>query len=199
MKTLRNLFLIVIVIGIIIFGYFKITELQKEKIKELEDKIALLKEEHIPIRFKVSEKTDDSIKLIVKFYNADNEEINVMETKLPGQELSFDFYVVPVKDRYLAFPSKLFSNVIAASKGIELYELYDKEGFPGVFESKNMDLDLRKGLQDLFIQIKAGQIDSINHSFGNMVHDIRDLKSFMPDMVYSIVSHTKGGIEIVEE
>jgi hypothetical protein len=199
MKTIRNLFILAIIGATLVFGYFKCIENQKEKIKQLEDKIALLKEEHIPIRFKISEKTNDSIKLVLKFYNADNEEFNKMETKLSGQELSFDFYIVPVKDKYVAFPSKLFSNVIAASNGIDLYNFYNKDGFPQVFESKNMDSDLKTGLQNLFEQIKAGQIDSINHNFGNMVHDIKDLKAFMPDMVYSIVCHTKGGIEIKEE
>ncbi len=199
MKTLKVLFILIIIIAAIVFGYFRLIEYQKETIKKLEDKIALLKEEHIPIRFKIIEKTSDSISLVVKFYNADNEEINKLETKLAGQELSFDFYVVPVKDRYVAFPSKLFTNRIAAVDGIPFYALYDIEGFPQVFETKNIDLDLKKGLQDLFQQIKTGQVDSIEHSFGNMVHDIKDLKSFMPDMVYSIVCHTKGGIEIVEE
>ena len=199
MKTLKVLFILVIIIAALIFGYFKLIDFQKEKIQQLEDKIALLKQQHIPIRFKISEKTDDSIRLVVKFYNADNEEFNKMEIKVPGQELSFDFYVVPINDSYVAFPSKLFSNRIAASDGIPLYNLYDKEGFPQVFETVKMDADLKSGLQILFQKIKAGQVDSINHSFGNMVHDIKDLKSFMPDMVYSIVCHTKGGIEIVEE
>jgi hypothetical protein len=106
---------------------------------------------------------------------------------------------VPVNDRYVAFPSKLFSNVIAAADGIKLYSYYDKDGFPQVFESDSIDFDLKMGLQDLFQQIKSGQTDSINQHFGNMVHDIKDLKSFMPDMVYSIVCRTKGGIEIKEE
>jgi hypothetical protein len=199
MKTFKTITIITIILAALVFGYFKCIDNQKEKIKQLEDKIALLKEEHIPIRFKISEKTLDSIKLVVKFYNADDEEINKLETKLPGQELSFDFYIVPVKDKFVAFPSKLFSNVIAASDGISVYEFYNNDGFPQIFESKNMDLDLKTGLQNLFGQIKAGQIDSINHHFGNMVHDIKDLRAFMPNMVYTIVCHTKGGIEIKEE
>ena len=199
MKLLKYLAIITIIMGITTVGYFSCIEQQKEKIALLEEKIELLKEEHIPIRFKISEKTEDEIKLTVKFYNADDEEVNKLETTVQGQELSFDFYVVPVKDRYVAFPSKLFSNVIAASNGISLYDLYDKDGFPEIFQEKNIDHDLSKGLKDVFVHVKTGQMDSLNNYFGNMVHDIKAFKSFMPETVYSIVTHTKGGIEIVEE
>jgi len=199
MKIIKTIIILAIIGASLFFGYSTCIENQKEKIKKLEEKIALLKEEHIPMRFKISEKTADSIQLVVKFYNADNKELNKLETRIAGQELSFDFDVVPVNGKYVAFPSKLFSNVIAAADGIKLYSFYDKDGFPQVFESDSLDNDLKLGLQDLFQQIKTGQTDSINQHFGNMVHDIKDIKSFMPDMVYSIVCRTKGGIEIIEE
>jgi hypothetical protein len=199
MKKFLFIILIFIALAAIVFGYFTCAEKQEEKIKLLEAKIALLKEEHTPIRFKIIEKTDDSIKLAAKFYNADNKEINKLETTLEGQELSFDFYVVPVKDRYLAFPSKIFSNKIAPANGIELYKLYDQNGFPEVYKTTNMDNEIYEGLQDVFQHIKSGQLDSLNNYFGNMVHDIKEFKSFLPQTVYSIVTHTKGGIEIIEE
>jgi len=199
MRILKYLVIIIVILGLMTVGYFSCIKKQKEKIALLEDKIELLKEEHIPVRFKISEKTEEQIKLTVKFYNADDEEVNEMDFTVPGQELSFDFYVVPVKDRYVAFPSKLFSNVLAASQGTNLYHLYDKEGFPEIFQSKNIDPELKQGLKDVFIHVKNGQMDSLNNYFGNMVHDIKAFKSFMPETVYSIITRTKGGIEIVEE
>jgi hypothetical protein len=199
MKKFIIFLILVVIIGGSIFGYMTCTQKQEEKIKMLEDKIALLKETHTPLRFKILEKTDDSVNLAVKFYNANDEEINKFEIKLAGQELSFDFYVVPVKDRYLAFPYKIFSNKIAAADGHLLYSYYDKEDFPEVFNTKDMDVELYRGLQDVFGKIKTGQLDSLNHYFGNMVHDIQEFKSFIPQTPYSIVTHTKGGIEIIEE
>jgi hypothetical protein len=118
---MKKLFVFIIILGVIgalIYGFFMLTEKQEEKIKMLESKISLLKETHIPIRFKILEKTPDSIKLAAKFYNADNKEIEHLDTTLLGQELSFDFYVVPVKDRYLSYPFKIFSNQVAAANGI---------------------------------------------------------------------------------
>ncbi|RLD71188.1 MAG: hypothetical protein DRJ10_19650 [Bacteroidetes bacterium] len=172
---------------------------QKNKIKQLEDNIALLKEQSIPVRFKIIEKSNDSIQLVVKFYNADNKEINKLEQKMHGAELSFDFYVVPVKDRYVAFPSKIFTDKIAANDGIILYDYYNKENYPEIFNSKEMNPELYEGLKGVFVKIQSGQLDSLTDHFGNMVHDIKEFKSFLPGNVYSIVTHTKGGIEIIEE
>jgi hypothetical protein len=154
MKLIKYLLIIAFAIGMIAIGCFSCIEKQKEKIALLEEKIELLKEEHTPIKFKISEKTEDEIKVTIKFYNADNEEVNKLETTVPGQELSFDFYVVPVKEKYVAFPSKLFSNVIAASNGTSLYDLYDKNGFPEIFQSKSLDPELKQGLEDVLTMLK---------------------------------------------
>ena len=199
MKALKTLIILTIILGIFTIGNFSCIEKQKEKIALLEKNIELLKEEHIPMRFKISEKTGEQIKLITKFYNADNEEINSGEFTVPGQELSFDFSVVSIKDRYIAFPSKLFSNVTPASQGIKLFGYYNKDGFPEIYQEKNIDPELNQGLKEVFAKVKSGEMDSLESSFGNMVHDIKAFKSFMPGTVYSIVTHTKGGIEIVEE
>ena len=199
MKIFKFLLILIILVAVAYFVFQEFTGYQERKIKSLEEKIALLKEEHVPLRFRISEKTADSVVLTIKFYNANNKEINSLNTSLPGQELSFDFQVVPIKGKYVAFPSKLFSNVIAPVNGITLFQFYDNNGFPGVFYSDSIDQDLKVGLTNLFAKVKTGQTDSIKNQFGNMVHDVKDIKSFMPDIVYSIICHTKGGIEIIEE
>jgi hypothetical protein len=199
---MKKLFFLILIAGIAIalfFGYFKCIDKQEQKIKMLESKISLLKETQTPIRFKILKKTADSIKFSAKFYNADAKEINKIETTIHGQELSFDFFVVPIKDRYVAFPYKIFSNQIAAANGIELYSFYNTDGFPSVFGSKDIDPVVREGLTEIFQKIRNNQLDSLNKYFGNMVHDIKEFKSFIPQTVYSINTHTKGGIEIIEE
>ena len=172
---------------------------QEKQIKNLEDNIALLQTENTPVRFKIIEKTEDSLSLIVKFYNADKKEINHFKKILNGQELSFDFFVVPVKDKYVAFPAKIFTDRVAADDGIVLYNFYDQEGYPAIFYHKNINENLYRGLKDVYQNIKKGQLDSVADHFGNMVHDIKKFNSFLPGNVYSIVVHTKGGIEIIEE
>ncbi len=190
---------LLVLIGIITLLLSSCIKEQKKQIKKLEENISLLKEETTPIRFKILEKTNDSIHLLVKFYNSDKKEINSFKKTLNGQELSIDFYMVPVKDRFVAFPSKIFTDRIPADAGISLYEYYNNDGYPGIFYTKDIDKDLYQGLKDIYQKVKSGQVDSISDHFGNMVHDIQKVKSFLPESVYSIVTHTKGGIEIIEE
>ena len=196
-KTTLNLLLI----AIFAFTLLQISCIkdQQKQIKHLEESIALLKEENAPIRFKILEKTDDSISFMVKFYNADKQEIKSLQQKLNGQELSFDFYMVPVKNKFVAFPSKIFTDRIAADNGIVLYDYYNQNGYPAIFYSKNIDTALYEGLKDIYLKVKSNQVDSLSEHFGNMVHDIKKIKSFIPGNVYTIITHTKGGIEIIEE
>ncbi len=196
-KNSLKLLLLILISGIVFTT--SCIKKQEKQIKKLEDNIALLQTENTPVRFKILEKTEDSLSIIVKFYNADKKEINHFEKILNGQELSFDFYVVPVKDKYVAFPAKIFTDRIAADDGIILYEFYNQEGYPGIFYHKDINKDLYKGLKEVYQNIKTGQLDSVSEHFGNMVHDIKKFNSFLPGNVYSIVVHTKGGIEIIEE
>lgn len=196
-KNSYSLWFVMVLTGLLVMS--SCIQNQEKKIKKLEDNIALLKEKNIPLKFKIIEKTNDSISLVVKFYSADSKEINKFEQKLHGQELSFDFYVVPVKDRYVAFPAKIFTDKMAADDGIVLYDYYNQEDYPAVFYSKDINTDLYEGLKDVFQKVKTGQLDSLNEHFGNMVHDIKEFKSFLPENVYTVVTHTKGGIEIIEE
>ncbi len=134
----------------------------------------------------------------IKFYNSEKKEINSIKKTLNGQELSFDFYVVPVKDKYVAFPSKIFTDKIAPENGLSLYDYYDKNSYPEIFHHSEINQELYDGLKDIFQKIKKNELDSINNHFGNMVHDIKEFKSFLPENVYAIVTRTKGGIEIIE-
>lgn len=200
MKKIRVIIVIVLLIAAVVVSvwYFGIGW-QKEKITKLEEKISLLKEETVPIRFKILEKDSNNIKVAIKFYDLDGNSVQRFEEVLKGNELSFDFYVVPVSDKFIAFPYKIFTNKIAPKNGKELFKYYDNEGFPQVFYTQGMDVGLKKGLSDLFLKVKNKEIDSIDGIYGSMVQDVKELSSFKTRIIYKIVTHTKGGIEIIEE
>ena len=192
------LFVIFVVVIFVVFFSKSCIDKQQETINKLETNIELLQAENIPIKFKILKKTEDSIFLSIKFYNSEKKEINSIKKTLNGQELSFDFYVVPVKDKYVAFPSKIFTDKIAPENGLSLYDYYDKNSYPEIFHHSEINQELYDGLKDIFQKIKKNELDSINNHFGNMVHDIKEFKSFLPENVYAIVTRTKGGIEIIE-
>ena len=196
MKKLKYV-LIIMVLGAIIF-FATCIRYQRERITKLENNIRLLKEECVPIRFKLLDRSSDSLLVAVKFYDGDNNEIVRREFSLYGKELSFDFYVAEFGERYICFPVKMFTDMIAADDGIVLTDLYDKGGMPYIYYYKGISQELMEGLSELFENVKSGDALEDQDGFGSMVHDVDGVKLFNVGVVYKIVLHTKGGIEIME-
>lgn len=193
--------MIISVLGVVVYFIFLKTESQIAQIQKLNDEIEFLKTEYQPIRFKVKDRKNGETTVLVKFYNLEGEEIKKEEFTLEGQIISFDFYVVEFTNGYLAFPYKIFTDEIEAAKGIELFEFYDKKGFPETHYKKNASKIYTKGLKLLFSKLKSHQTDDFENIFGSMVQnnsalamDNRDI-----DVWYKIIVHTAGGIEIIED
>jgi hypothetical protein len=202
---MKKLLITIVIIGIIgVVGYYGFKWYrghQEKQIVKLEQKIHFLKEVTTPIRFMILEKDTGNINFVIKFLDQDNTEFNKDTISIRGQELSFDFYVVPVKDTLdrevkVAFPYKIFTNKIAPENGISLFKYYDDEGFPQVFFSKSGDEDYIRLMSELFTKVKNKDTEEIKGIFGSMVQDIRYQNEFMPGKAYEIIVHTKGGIEI---
>ncbi len=187
----------IVITILLIFNTF--TCKQREQIAILEKKVKFLKTENIPIRFKILDKEDGKIRVAIKFYDADGNDIERIEKTLEGDELSFDFLVFPVKNKYIAFPYKIYTDKIAPVEGENLTKYYDEKNFPKIFYFKGIDNELMTGLSLVFEKIKTNDISSDDKYFGNMVHDISKLKSYKINTIYKIITHIKGGIEVVEE
>ena len=176
-----------------------ITCKQRKTIALLEKNISHLKEETTPIRFKVTKRKNGKVTVVFAFYDADNKRIKKgIQKTFTGNEISFDFYVYQTQNKYIAFPYKVYTDSIAPNQGDDLIVYYDKAGFPQIFNKKNMNKDLRFGLEALFEKVKNGEITKDEKYFGNMVHDLAGVKEFRIGHTYKIITHTKGGIEIVE-
>ncbi len=200
---MKKLIIIILILGTVgavgYYGFEWYKGQQEKQITKLEDKAEFLKAETIPLRFKVLEKDSSQITFAFKFYDQDGTEFNLDTISLAGQEISFDFYIVPIKDDLkIAFPYKIFTNKIPAKDGKLLFNYYDDEGFPQVFSSEKSDEEYITLMTELFSKIKAGETEDIEGIYGSMVQDIQKLNEFAVNHKYEIVVHTKGGIEIKE-
>lgn len=183
-----------------VFFISKAVNKQENKLKDLEQEIEFLKEEQVPIRYKIISQKENEIEVSVKFYDLDGNEINKQRFTLEGTVASFDFYVVKMTNKYIAFPSKLFSDKIKPQDAISLFEYYEKSNFPMIFNSKNSSDLFKIGIENLFAQIKSGNLEEIENVFGNMVQNaLQTMQNGVEGNVYKIVVHTKGGIEIIQE
>jgi len=191
--------IIVAILALVVFNYIMpgCLRQQDKKIKNLEKVVSNLTSENTPLAFRISERSDSTITLGIKFFDLKMNEIAQTEQTLPGTELFFDFSSFKVNENYLAFPSKIFTNNLAAANGISLYSYYDDHGFPLIYNKDSLTIDYKSDLTEIFKSVKDTVV--LDNSFGNAVHDVEGLKHFETGQVYKILVHTKGGIEIVED
>ncbi len=199
-----KILIIILIIGVIAaatyYGKDYLIPQQEKKIAKLEDKVNFLKKETVPMRFKILKKDTTDISFAVKFYDQDSVEFTSDTISLQGQELSFDFNVVPIKKDYnIAFPVKIFTNKIPAKNGLSLFKYYDDHGFPQTMTTNGGDEEYIDLMTELFGKIKEGKTEDIKGIYGSMVQDIAKLNEFQVNHIYKIVIHTKGGIEVTED
>ncbi len=209
-SIILTVFILILAGSFVVFYYLRE---QQKIIQNLEDRIKNLKETSVPLRFMILPDNEGIIKARFRFYSADGKEISVFEQAWEGDELVIDSMVVPVADKYIAFPSKVFTDAVAPRDGMLLFSFYDRQGFPEIYGYDGLDENTRQSLKELFQQVIS--IESIREDlpfqvnvrekeleknmFGNAVHDIKRIKTFEKGRVYALAVHTKGGIEIIEE
>ncbi len=192
--------LVVAVISAAVYFIFIATKSQEKKLKELEKEITFLKEEIVPVRYKILSQEDDKIEISVKFYDLDGNEFVKQKFELPGTVASFDFYVVKMNERYIAFPYKIFTDKIKPEDAELLFKYYEKDNFPMIFYSESSSKIFKDGIEILYQKIKNNDLENIESIFGNMVQNApQTMEKGAEGSVFKIVVHTKGGIELIEE
>ena len=214
-RILHHLLVSAVLLAVVLAGLLAFTVLHRRSIiARLEDRIDLLKAEFVPLRFMVLSRSDAAVSARFRFYDADGAEISSFERSWNGSELSIDSLVVPVGERALVFPSRVFTDLVPPRRGTELFAYYDRGGFPAIFQSAALDRTARSALTDLFgpgrsaprgaETTAAGGAASrtdrlLKAAFGSAVHDLKRLRSFEVGAVYALVARTDGGIEIIRE
>ncbi len=202
LKTWLIILLIIAGIGVGVYFLFLGTKSQEKKIQQLEQEIAFMKQETTPIRYTILSKENGNITVGVKFYDLDGNQIGKTQRfTMKGNTASFEFYVVKFDKGYIAFPVKIYTDLIAPENGTWLYDYYEEDNFPMVFYSKKTTKEFNEGIEALYEKIRTENIEDLDNVFGNMVqnHPKADTSQANSDIVYKIIVHTKGGIEIIQD
>lgn len=193
---------ILIALAILLLGgitfFFVAGKWQKKQIAKLESKIEFLKEVSTPLQFMISSREGGQIRVGLAFLDADGKKIKSATYTLEGEEFYLAFYVVNVKDRRVAFPLKIFTEKIAPDDATSILDAYLVDGYPAIFRYEGMNGDLYEGLKELHQKIRQNRTDEIKSLFGSAVHDLKQIEQFEPGILYDVIVHTRGGIEIVE-
>jgi len=204
------LFSLLLVLLLLFGGAAVVFWYQKQVIHSLETRIEEIQATTIPLRFMLMIRSDTEIAARFRFYTPQGKEIASFERSWRGSELVIDSLVVPVGKQHFVFPFRVFTDQIAPRSGTLLFQYYDYEGFPGIFESPTLSAESRRLLTVLFQRLKVSEgllgtsrdgdlSQRFSKIFGNAVHDIRQLRPFEVGVVYALVAHADGALEIVEE
>ena len=188
----------------IFFGLYKIfpvlLDYQENKIEQLEERLDFLKQEFVPLKFHIVSLNPLKIKL--RFYNIfSGEQIGntLIFSFEKGQKPAFDFIVARItKEQFIAFPEKIFTEAIIPEKGLNIAKYYNSKGYPAIFLNKKLPETTQKAIQEIFSFIlnnNTENIPKIYKAFGVMVQN----KHTEINTTYKIISHVKGGVEIIKE
>ena len=205
-------------IAALIAGFFCVTKYQgwqEVKISNLQNMIAELEEEYVPLRFEMTG-SGDGKSVNVSFLDLNGSVIREKEIDVNGTEAHFDFKVIelpPVKDsdsqQFMFFPYKFYSEKTAPEDGLSLYDLYNKSGFPAIYTGFEKSLstenyiyknEYTQKLSETFGCILNEETEKLSGFFGNAVHDANNIFEFKKGYTYSLVCHPHtGAIEVRRE
>lgn len=194
---LRALVLIALVLGLASLAIGVIRSMQRAKLASLEDGIAALQEETVPLRFMVLSRDGGRLKVRLKFYNLAGDEVAALDAELAGSQLYLDFLAVPYGSSWLAFPERAFTERVAPELGVDLGAVAAPGMGPLTYTGGALDGRALIEIGKLYHELKSGH--SPQGAFGNAVHDIAELGPFREGAVYRVVIRKKGGLEIMEE
>lgn len=208
----KKLLIILSIIVLLLIATYIFISYQEKKIKNLQSQITYLEDEFIPMAFEISSNSNSEIKLKTVFYNLDGEKVGSKNLKLNGDELHIDFKVIDFSDdNYLFFPYGMMTDKMAATDIIPIYDAYDHNDFPEIYEGitelkdengnvadKTSKEKIEKDLKNKFMFIKTGQEDFSGDSHGVAIHDIKSISEYKKGFVYEIICHPHtGAIESV--
>ena len=194
--------------AVVMAGYVGFTKLNfnnQQEVERLERIVENLKEEYIPIKFKVDYRQDGTAEVNIKYFDQDGKQINRMSYIVSGSEIFFDFKIINISSRNLYFflPYSIYTDKTEPVNGIQIIDDYTQDGMPLIY--KNKKIESQEDIQffeNLLTYAKTGTgLDEIDLSYGYSLHDMNDFNiHFMPDTTYKVVCHKqKGGIEFQED
>lgn len=168
----------------------------------LEDRVSLLRPDAVPLRFTVLSRSEEAISARFRFYDTEGREIASFERSWNGSDLYIASVLVPVGQRFLLFPTRVFAEENYPRRGTELTGYYDRNGFPAIFDASTLDGALRSSLSAVFSAVKRfGGADAVEGRGGwtGAVFDLHRLRSPEVGPVYDLTVQPSGAVSIQRE
>ncbi|MDR0708335.1 MAG: hypothetical protein LBF60_10770 [Treponema sp.] len=219
MKKASVIVMFLVVIALVIggvAGFFPfIVSYQAKRLEGKTRRLRELRETFVPVRFRLLERNDSSIKAEFRFYSMIIDNIDAVDMEIfsqgkdvappqiieiEGAELFIDSVKTPNgsllpydPEAVWVFPYRIFSDVIAPEHAIPIYTWYNDNGFPAIYNALDLEEQDKAALSRMYADVPKADA-------GNAVHDMSRLARFKVNVWYDVVAHVKkGGVEIIGE
>ena len=197
-KFIAIVVVILLIVGGVLFG---VNRCQAGEIKTLEEHVEYLEKEYVPMEFEITKKSDSEIKLKAIFYDLDGDKVGSKSIKIEGNELNIDFRTRKISENgYLFFPYGIYSDKVPMSESIKLYDEYDDNGFPAIYngitdikddEGEKLNKKSQKFIEEQ-LEVEFLNIKNVE-SGGIALHDLENISDFKKNTIYKVVCHPSSG------
>ena len=184
---------------VLFLGYwFWFRPFQEKKSVKITEKIHLLKETIVPLRFKIVSYDGNVTRLAVKLFDLDNKITGRFESNISnGSDIGFAFSDIEIEKKHIIFPVEMrFTDSTGNLKTVDLKEHYfTKEGYPGTYNSELIDSVLKTEIGKLSALYLVNDMQKIEKRYHSVFTTIKQtLKQPSERTPYEMVIKSNGEI-----
>ncbi len=133
---------------------------------------------------------NDTLSARIDLYTADGDLAGTVERSWSGWELKLDCVMIGTGTKWLVFPFLAYTDETERGHGVDLLRLYNRDGFPAIFESSLLRNDERASLKRLLSLVRTERwMPSV---FGALHHETVSIRSFEAGTAYSLFVTKEG-------
>ena len=172
--------------------YFVLSPILKDEV-HIGEKIHLLKEESVPIKFKVVTLSDGKNVITGKLFDLDNNPVGRFELPYRDGSVTLTFTDINIKGRHVIFPDEMQQYIGNDTIKTLLAAYYDHQGTPAVYSSQVVDPILYSELSKLYTILLNGDTAYINKTYGTITKRTTTV-TIPQERVSYIIKTTSSGI-----
>jgi len=133
---------------------------------------------------------NDTLSARIDLFTADGDLAGTVERSWSGWELKIDCVMIGTGSGWLVFPFVAYTDGTTRGRGMDLLRLYERDGFPAIFESTLLRKDERASLRRLFSLV--GTERWMPSFLGSLHHETVSIRSFEAGTEYSLFATKEG-------
>lgn len=161
---------------------------------DISTRIHLLKEETVPLRFKLYTNTGKELMLAGKLFDLDGNMVGRFETPFINSNgpISVHLTDVDISGRHITFPNSISFGDSAGE--IDLMQYYSNNGFPDVYNSSIIDSVLKMEIGRIFGLISDGKDQKVESRYGKVNYLSSDIEHPREGVNYEFHVSSNGKI-----